>query len=56
VEADAEVALDQRGDPAGGPQFGPPAVGLGPLQEQALQFSDLLMSEAWSPAGVGLGG
>ena len=56
VEADAEVALDQLGDPCGGPQLGPPAVGLGPLQQQGLQLAQLLGGEPGLGAGVGLGG
>jgi hypothetical protein len=56
VEADAEVPLDEGGDTVGGPQLSLPTVGLGPLQEQALQFGKLLPVEEWGPAGVGLGG
>ena len=37
VVLDAEVAADDLGDPVGTPQVVAPAVGLGPLQQQALQ-------------------
>jgi hypothetical protein len=56
VEADPEVPLDQLGDTGGGPQRGPPAVGLGPLGEQALQLRKLTVGETGSGAGVRLGG
>ena len=48
--------LDQHGDAVGGPEFGAPAVGLGPLQEQLFESPKLIGMEAWSPAGMGFGG
>src|SRR5262245_3552469 len=56
VEADVEVPLDQFGGPGGRPQFGPPAVGLGALQEQGSQSPQLLGGEPGPGAGMGLGG
>src|SRR5262249_50948787 len=56
VEADVEVPLDQFGGPGGGPQCGPPAVGLGALQEPSFQFPELLGGEPGLGADMGLGG
>lgn len=48
--------LDQLSGPCGGPQLGPPAVGLGPLSEQALKLRKLPGVETRFGAGVRLGG
>ena len=53
VEGDAEVPLDQLGDPGGGPQLGPPAVGLGPFRA-GLPVPESLAGQRGP--GVGLGG
>jgi hypothetical protein len=46
VEVDPEVTFNQLGGPGGGPQLGAPAVGLGPLQEQPLEFLQLLRAQS----------
>jgi hypothetical protein len=48
VEGDAEVPLDEVGDAGGGPQRGPPAVRLGPLQQQPLQSLAVRLAERLS--------
>jgi hypothetical protein len=56
VVTDAEMAADHLGDPCGGPQLGPPAMGFGTLQKQLLELLELVGTEAWRSAGVRLGG
>jgi hypothetical protein len=56
VVADAEVAADHLGDPCGGPQLGPPAVGFSTFQEQLLELIELVGIQARRSAGVRLGG
>jgi hypothetical protein len=56
VVTDAEVALDDFGDPCGSPQLGPPAVGFGALQEQLLELDELAGVESRRSAGARLGG
>src|SRR5262245_9246658 len=50
----AEVALDQYGDPLGGPQVVGPTVRHSPLVEQALQSNQLLRAETRRAARGGL--
>lgn len=40
----------------GGPQLGPPAVGLGPLRQQGFQPLAVGVGESGRPPGVGFGG
>jgi hypothetical protein len=56
VEVGPEVTFNQLGGPGGGPQLGAPAVGLGPLQEQPLEFLQLLRAQSGLGAGVRPGG
>ena len=56
VEGGLEQPVDQDGDPGGGPQFGLPAVGLGPLLQFALKLLELGVIEAGLGPGVGPGG
>ena len=56
VEADLEVPLDQLSDPCGGPQFSPPAMGLGPLQEQPFEFRQWLGGQSRLGTEMRLGG
>jgi hypothetical protein len=56
VVTDAEMAADHLGDPRGGPQLGPPAVGSGTFAEQVLELIELVGIKARSSAGLRLGG
>lgn len=55
VIRDAEVAADDLGDPVGTPHVVVPAVGLSPLQQQALELPDLLVGEPGPRPGMRLG-
>ena len=55
VIADVEMALDQRGDPVGGPEVIVPAMRCGALGQQTLQRDDLLVRERRRPARVRFG-
>jgi hypothetical protein len=56
MEGDLELTFDQLGDPTGGPQFGSPAVVLGPLLEMVFQLLELGIVEPGLGSGVRLGG
>ena len=56
VEGGLEHPVDQDGDPGGGPQRGPPAMGLGPLLELVLELLELGVIESRLWPGVGPGG
>jgi len=56
VVMDAEMAADHLGDPCGGPQLGPPAVGFSTFQKQLLELIELVGIQARRSAGVRLGG
>ena len=56
VEADLEMPLDQLSGPGGGPQLGPPSMGLGPLEHQGLQLLQLPRRQAGLGAGMRLAG
>ena len=55
VVADAEVALDEAGDPRGGPELVLPAVCLGPLGQERLRAAQVGVGEARGGAGLGPG-
>src|SRR5262249_37289973 len=52
IVGDAEMPADQLSDAGGGPEVVRPAVGLGPLFQQAFHRSELAVGEAWRRAGV----
>jgi hypothetical protein len=55
VVADAKVVADHLSDPRGGPQFGPPALGSGPLAKKLFESTKLHGVEVRRAAGMKLG-
>ena len=53
---DTKPALDQGGNAAAGPQFVGPAVGLGPLEQESFQDTQLGVGQARLTSGSWFGG